>query len=162
MQRIYHHHRVLAGNLPANFKNLCVSGGRSDVTDVTDICLLGLASPGESGPGEAGTANVSELTDDRRWPALERCCSVALTFVSWPSVPWTRKKASTAGWRTSTAWLSGVRASSVRHWPSASHRLSSDSCSPRFGSSGSGIGSAADTGEVNTERMKRRPRCRAY
>ena len=57
--------------LPANRRNFCVSDGRSDVTDVTDICLLGLKGPGERGPGDAGI--ISELTEDSRCP--DRGCS---------------------------------------------------------------------------------------
>ena len=41
-----------------------MSDGRSDVTDVTDICRFGLMGPGERGPGEAGM--ISELTEDKR------------------------------------------------------------------------------------------------
>lgn len=54
-------------NLPANRKNFWVSVGKSDVTDDTDCCLLGLTGPGERGPGDAG-GNISVvLVVDRRW-----------------------------------------------------------------------------------------------
>jgi len=47
---------------PANLKNFCVSDGKSEVTDDTDICLLGLSAPGETGPGDGGGI-ISALSD---------------------------------------------------------------------------------------------------
>ena len=56
-------------------------------------------------------------------------CEMEVNVTDNQSIPaCTRKNASTVGWRTSTAWLSGILASDVRQTLRASHRSSSCSC----------------------------------
>ena len=77
------------------------------------------------GAGEAGLLSVSLMVwKDERRPGLSLECFFLACFCSKLLSPWTRKKASTVGWRTSTAWVSCVSARASRQLLRAHHRSS--------------------------------------
>ncbi len=111
-KRIFSTHERSCTCLPANLRNFWVSGGRSNDTMETDECREGLTgAPGDNG------LNGGKSSDDDDGCSFESDF-LSLSASSSLSEPWTRKKASTAGCNTNTAFASDVSASSVRHSPS--------------------------------------------
>ena len=100
-------------DLPAKRRNFWVSGGNFKIKELWEeyLVAVGLSNaPGEGGLGLGGTSK--EMLDEDCSPP-----SFSFFFSSSFSEPCTRKKASTAGWRTSTAFVSLVSASSVNAFP---------------------------------------------
>ena len=143
----------------ANERNFCVSGGRSDegALDMDKVSWFRLSSwllwtAMEGDPGPPISCCKCDNWDSRvSWRRLLFSRSSLLVCAAC-----TRKKASTAGCRTKTAWWSGVSASSFetnntrikkcttfvfflnatwRHSLKVFHRLSSKSCWLRRGNS---------------------------
>lgn len=112
-------------HLPANRRNACWSTGRSDKNEV---CSVGLKDPpGDVGLGDGGISSIlrieASLAISTERPRVDWA---AFDWLSSFSVPWTRKKDSTAGCKTSTAFRSEVRANSLRHSLRVFHSYSKD------------------------------------